>query len=977
MGPAAGSRECESCGVDTFGEEGICLFLAHLSHGPGSPVADRPTLPGSESHTGLPDCRLVTFPGPTALGRGIVLLPGQAVPVEFADVWSVDITTETVGEPGRVVDELHGRWAARDPFVVLLHVEPAALQVRPVTDRVPWELGPRFEFPIERLAFLVWANTYDLRAGTPIWWHASKARHLGMVPGGPCDAETPEGHDVWIDGGPRGRVDVEGAVVHRESLELGIVPGPVVDRETTDDLAPDQIRAVLHPFGPARIIAPAGSGKTRVLTSRLRHLLANEGVEARLVTAVAYNARAAAELQERLGDVGASVRTIHSLGLSILNRASRVTVIEESEVRRLLDSIVPVRPQRNQDVMAPYLEALQAIRIGLRDPAEIEVERDDVPGLPEVFEEYHGLLHRRGLVDFDEQIYGAIEVLLADPAARDTARATARHLLVDEFQDLTPAYLLLLRLIALPGLQVFGVGDDDQVIYGYAGADPGYLIDFADLFPGAAEHALEVNYRCPPDVVAAASSLLGNNQRRIAKEITARPGRHETAQDLTVVEAGAEGAAAAAGQIVAEWLDSGVSPSDVAVLARVNDALLPVHAALFEAGVPVRSTLGPGLLERSGVRTALAYLRVGLDPGDIRRDDLMEVVRRPSRRLAKATTAHLRRHRRWALGDLADLAATNEGKDARRFSEFIADLGLLGSAGSDGADAGRLLQLVRDEVGLGSTMGMLDGWRSAADRSSHVDDLDALIATAAVRPEPHGFQRWLTEVLSAPDQPGGVTLSSVHRVKGREWPRVLVFRADESLMPHRLADDIEEERRVFHVALTRGSERVAVVSGERPSRFVDEMLGRVPRFVEPPRGLAAPRSPKRAPVLPRVGSIVAWSGHTGTVAEIDGGSLVLTLDSGATLRVSAGERLQVLSEAPTTPADEALFEALREWRLRTATAQGVPAYVVFNDRSLRDIAARRPDGPRALLDCEGVGPVKLERYGDDVFEIIEEHAPSG
>ena len=184
-----------------------------------------------------------------------------------------------------------------------------------------------------------------------------------------------------------------------------------------------------------------------MLTQRVRHLL-DSGVEPGLVTAVAYNTRAAEELRGRLGPTSANVRTIHSLGLSILNRHRRVAVVEEREVRRILEPHVPVRPQRNQDVLAPYVESLQAIRIGLRDPDEIEAERDDVPGLAAVFEAYHDHLHGHGLVDFDEQVYGAIEVLLTDPAARDAARASARHLLVDEFQDLTPAYLMLLRLIA-------------------------------------------------------------------------------------------------------------------------------------------------------------------------------------------------------------------------------------------------------------------------------------------------------------------------------------------------------------------------------------------------------------------------------------------------------------------------------------------------------------------------------------------------
>ncbi|MCB0962624.1 MAG: ATP-dependent helicase, partial [Acidimicrobiales bacterium] len=182
------------------------------------------------------------------------------------------------------------------------------------------------------------------------------------------------------------------------------------------------------------------------------------------------------------------------------------------------------RPRRaNTDPIGPYLEALGLVRLGLRDPAEVEAERDDVDGLAELFAPYRARLADRGAVDFDEQIYGAIEVLLRDGAFRRAMQARCRHLLVDEFQDLTPAHVLLLRLLALPGLDVFGVGDDDQVIYGHVGADPAFLIDYESLFPGAADHPLQVNYRCATEITDAARHLLGYNRRRVAKEIVSGP----------------------------------------------------------------------------------------------------------------------------------------------------------------------------------------------------------------------------------------------------------------------------------------------------------------------------------------------------------------------------------------------------------------------------------------------------------------------
>ena len=307
-------------------------------------------------------------------------------------------------------------------------------------------------------------------------------------------------------------------MVHRESVALGrlTVAG---DAAPAEELAPDQLAAVTHRAGPARIVAPAGSGKTRVLTARLRHLLRDRGLEPELVTAVAYNTRAAEELRERTAGLGASIRTIHSLGLMICNLDQRREVIGERDQRAILDRLVTVGRIPNTDPFQPWLEALAEVRLALRDPLEVEADRGDVDGFAETFDRYREELTRRGVIDFDEQIYRAVELLLTRPDLRRRVQRMATHLLIDEFQDLTPAFLLLLRLVAAPAWQLFAVGDDDQTIYGYAGATPDYLVDFDRYFPGASHPALEVNYRCPPDVVEAAVTLLGHNRRRVDKTI--------------------------------------------------------------------------------------------------------------------------------------------------------------------------------------------------------------------------------------------------------------------------------------------------------------------------------------------------------------------------------------------------------------------------------------------------------------------------
>ncbi len=181
-------------------------------------------------------------------------------------------------------------------------------------------------------------------------------------------------------------------------------------------------------------------------------------------------------------------------------------MLEEPAVRDLVQRVFEVRRQANTDTVLPYIDALSAIRMGLTSPAQVEEEIPDAQGLANGFDTYREALAEAGAVDFDEQIYRAIEILLRDPDARAAAQGRCRHLLVDEFQDLNAAHMLLIRLLCAPAYNCFGVGDDDQVIYGYAGATPEYLIDFEEYFPGAHNYALEVNYRCPPAVVRAATS---------------------------------------------------------------------------------------------------------------------------------------------------------------------------------------------------------------------------------------------------------------------------------------------------------------------------------------------------------------------------------------------------------------------------------------------------------------------------------------
>ncbi len=749
-------------------------------------------------------------------------------------------------DPVQTARMLYMHWLTRTPVVVDLAVAVEALKEPERWNGDVYDLGPDFELARERLHFVVWANNYDAhRGGAPIWWHGWLAERLGARPADDDDGDVrlPDGTPAWCDGGPREPLEL--SLWHRETIELGRLPSarPLGARRLElagdqqagqlgrlplaswrQELAADQQAAVWHTSGAARVIAPAGSGKTRVLTERLRHLIVERGVEADIVTALAYNRRAAEEMRQRLRDltrdVSPRVQTLHALGYALLNGVRPRRLLDEKSQRDVLWKLVPVKPQQNQDPLAPYLEALTEVRTALRAPVEVEKLRGDVPGFAAAFARYRAILRDRDWLDFDEQIYGAVELLLADAAIRKRAQRACRHLLVDEFQDLTPAHLLMVRLLAGPAGQVFGVGDDDQVIYGYAGADPKFLIEYDTYFFGAQKYALSINYRCPPGVVEAASSLLGRNRRRVPKQMCAY---RTEGVPVTIETPREEELAATALTWLRRWGEAGVEPRDMAVLTRVNSALLSIQMLCLEARLPVVTGVSEELLARTGIRAVLAWLRLGQNPQAMARDDVAEALRRPTRMLKRHVLEHIQRRATWSYRQLQTLPGLEEW-EADRLDEFMADVNLVSAAVRKMPCAG-VLRLLRDQVGLGTVAQSLDASRLDRGAASHLDDLNALVAVAAVHADVATFEAWLRERLAVQTKQG-IMLSTVHRVKGMEWRRVIVLDVSEGAMPHRLASDVEEERRVFHVALTRCLEQAVVVANAaRPSRFVREMAG--------------------------------------------------------------------------------------------------------------------------------------------------------
>ncbi len=858
------------------------------------------------------------------LGRNAIVSPGQPAPPNWADAPRIVVEVPAATQAERLRDAAQQR---RGMVFEIAAEHDRAIQEPFRSELALHVVGPRVRFNRELLQHLVYANSVDCRAGAGATWPVlQRALALGarLVSDGVGDIQLRDGTRAWLDGGPvRFSLAIDGvSVLHRVAVEHGSLRPPI-SNDSSAALAADQLAAVTHDGGAARIIAPAGSGKTRVLTERARHLVQQWQLPPSAITLIAFNKLAQEEIAARTTDLpGLQVRTLNAIALAIINGSSpfakqpqRLATIDEPEVRRLIGKLVKFPRVRNADPVATWIEALSLTRLGLVDPDEVESRYDgEVDGFADAFARYRETLASHGQVDFDEQIVRAIELLLRDPDARAAAQRSCRLLLVDEFQDLTPAHLLLVRLLAGPDAAVFGVGDDDQTIYGYNGADPTWLIDFGDLFPGAGAHPLEVNYRCPAGVVRAADTLLRHNRRRVPKTIRA----NQPDGDGFLVAPSTGDSVTITVQAVTTAIGAGSSARDIAVLTRVNSLQAPVQVALRAAGIATSGGVGSEFLERTAVRATLAWLRLARAAGEFSVADVGEALRRPTRSLHPRIATWV--CEQTSLSGLRRLAAriTTE-RDAITVDQFAADIDRLQQLVKRGGTTESLLTALRDSLGLASSIAKLDAHRHGMNRTAQNDDLTALAQLAALQPDPVAFEQWLRTSLTSKSAPDGVMLATVHRVKGQEWPFVIVHHADADQFPHRLADDVEEERRLFHVAITRTSRDVLVVPSDKPSPFISDCSTGPRAKASTPTVVKAAKSPTRPPARP-------------------------------------------------TTTDSPLFDELRTLRLQLAA--GKPAFTVFADSVLRDIAAARPTSLNQLAAIKGIGPEKLKQYGAALLDAV-------
>jgi DNA helicase-2/ATP-dependent DNA helicase PcrA len=659
-----------------------------------------------------------------------------------------------------------------------------------------------------------------------------------------------------------------------------------------EGLNPEQRAAVVSDAEPLRILAGAGSGKTRVLTRRIAHRAATGAVDPRHVLALTFTRKAAGELNARLRKLGlrdaVAAGTFHAIALAQLRTRwadrgiSAPTLLERkvSFVARLLprraESIAPIDVvteiewAKARD-LSPDRYVAGAAAAGRRSsvaPATVA----------ELYERYEREKHNRRVVDFDDLLSLTRRALTTDAEFAAAQRWRFRHVFVDEFQDVNPLQFALLRAWLGDRRDLCVVGDPNQAIYAWNGADADYLVRFDHHFPGGDTVELRRNYRSSPQILAAATAVLsggrlGGGALEAQRGDGPRPRVRSYASDVTE--------AAGVARAVRDARRPGAPWSAQAVLVRTNAQIPLLEDALRRAGIPHR-TRGGGLLARPEIKTAIRQLQRSRDP------------------LATA---------------LADLELDND--------EHALD--------------------VTDEPD---------------DRHANIAELVRLgLDHLAVDPEatPTSFVQALTATIGA-DQLGGggdaVELATFHAAKGLEWPVVHLAGIEHGLVPighAKTPDDLAEEQRLLYVAITR-AEDVLSCSWAEQRTFGTRTVNRTP-----------------SPWLERI-ETPSGSNHLARGAAASRAASARTR-----VRSSRGTQAGTLRSPPLVAPDDPLLVALKSWRTSTARAANVPAYVVFADATLEAVAHRRPTTRQALLALPGLGPVKAERYGERLLQIVREH----
>ncbi|MEO0567979.1 MAG: UvrD-helicase domain-containing protein [Pseudomonadota bacterium] len=641
-----------------------------------------------------------------------------------------------------------------------------------------------------------------------------------------------------------------------------------------DELNREQREAVEALEGPVLMLAGAGTGKTKALTTRMVHLLNTGTARPNEILAVTFTNKAAREMKNRVGRMMGEVvegmpwlGTFHSISVKLLRRhaelvelKSNFTILDTDDQLRLLKQLVVAA---NIDDKRWPARALAGVIDHWKNrgwtPDKVpgsEASAYDSKGVA-IYAQYQTRLKELNAVDFGDLLLHMVTIFQTHDDVLEQYRRWFRYILVDEYQDTNVAQYMWLRLLAGGHKNICCVGDDDQSIYGWRGAEVGNILRFEKDFPGATVIRLEQNYRSTPHILAAAAGVISGNKGRLGKELWTEV---ESGEKVRLIghwdgeeEARWIGEEVEAMQRGTRGMDP-MSLDHMAILVRASHQMRAFEDRFLTIGLPYRVIGGPRFYERMEIRDAMAYFRLVISPTD----DLAfeRIVNTPKRGLgdkAQQTIQSVARSNGVSLLAGAELAVNSgmiKGKGGTELGRFVENMRRLGRmAGDDGLSHIELAELVLDESGY-TEMWQNDKTPEAPGR---LENLKELIKALESFENLQGFLEHVSLIMDNDSEDAGekVSIMTLHAAKGLEFPAVFLPGWEDGLFPSQRSMDesgvkgLEEERRLAYVGITRAEEICTIsFAGNRrvygqwqsqmPSRFIDELPEEHVEVLTPP-----------------------------------------------------------------------------------------------------------------------------------------------
>ena len=634
---------------------------------------------------------------------------------------------------------------------------------------------------------------------------------------------------------------------------------PVASPETyLADLNPAQQEAVLTTEGPLLVVAGAGSGKTRVLTHRVAHLINACGVKPQEILAITFTNKAAGEMRERLEDMLGGVAraiwilTFHAACGRILRREaarlgyrSNFTIYDQADQIRLTKSVLEELDRDPKRFVPRGIHAqISTAKNSLDRPEEYKnrIASFYDQTVAEAYELYQRRLFASNAVDFDDMLFLTVRLLENFPEAREKWSNAFRYILVDEYQDTNHAQYRLLQLLAEKHKNLFAVGDPDQSIYAFRGADIRNIMEFEHDFPGTRVIPLEQNYRSTNTILRGSNAVIANNRERKPKELWSELGEGEPIHVLEVEDEHAEARFVAVE--IARLVEEGFNGSEIAVFYRMNAQSRVLEDVLVRQAVQYQVIGGPRFYERAEIKDLIAYLQVIDNPYDA--VSLMRVANRPRRGIGDTSIARLqtfadsRGISLWEAMEFPEEAGV--GAAPLRAVQGLRTLLQSLMAGAMEVTVPELVQRVLERSGY---LDALEAERTI-EAQGRMENLQELVGAAqeyqAAADEP-SLSSFLQEISLFSDQDSIrgeqslVTLMTLHNAKGLEFRAVFMIGMEEGIFPHSRSIEeamLEEERRLAYVGMTRARERLTLTHASQrslwgnrnynlPSRFLDEL----------------------------------------------------------------------------------------------------------------------------------------------------------